>query len=171
MGIRKFRNHTQEDIQRSHRGHRGPPSKYPLNEIKSLCCCLGRSSSVPPFRAGSVPAYRSGSPFREMTMPRGRSPFRGGSMVRGGSPFRSGSPFRALSPLRALSVDRLDNILDSLDVPHVYTRALSPTPIKAGRWAPRASEVAYNYDGNVYPVRSPLYSHHPAFIRVPSFVL
>lgn len=106
-----------------------------------------RAGSVPhfrsgsPFRAGSP--FRSGSPFRDMSMPRGRS------MVRAASPFRAGSPFRAASPLRALSVDRLDRLLDDLDVPHVYTRALSPTPIKAGRWAPRASEVAYNYDGNV----------------------
>lgn len=76
-------------------------------------------------------------------------------MTRAGSPFHAGSPFRAGSPyrnLRALSVDRLDNLLDSLDIPHVYTRALSPTPIKAGRWAPRPSEVAYNYDGNVVHV-------------------
>lgn len=92
----------------------------------------GRSSSVPP-RAGSIPNHRAGSPFREMTMPRGRSPFRGSS------------PFRASSPLRGSSVDRL---LDDLDVPSVFTRGLSPTPVKAHRWAPRPSEVAYNYDGN-----------------------
>lgn len=31
-----------------------------------------------------------------------------------------------------------------------FERALSPTPIKCGRWAPRSSEVAFDEDGNSF---------------------
>ncbi|XP_059611948.1 uncharacterized protein LOC132258596 isoform X1 [Phlebotomus argentipes] len=80
-----------------------------------------RASSVPPpsFRAGSVPPLRAGSPFRELSVPRG---------------------------LRASSVDPLDNLLDNLRLP-LYSTGRSPTPVKAGRWAPRPSEIAYDSDG------------------------
>lgn len=129
----------------------------------------GRSTSVPPLRAGSVPIYRAGSPYRELSVPRDLSPFRASSPFRAGSPLRAPSPYRSISAIRAASVDRLDALMDRLDIPHVYTRALSPTPIKAGRWAPRPSEVAYNYDGNALSsfqphilAHSPILVHHNA---------
>lgn len=53
---------------------------------------------------------------------------------------------------RATSVPRFDP-LSPLDLLSEYERepfqrALSPTPIKCGRWAPRSSEVAFDTDGN-----------------------
>lgn len=83
------------------------------------------------------------------------------------------SPFRALSvppppisipprsfsvsprDVRATSVPPLYNSpLSPLDILSEYDRepfqrALSPTPIKCGRWAPRSNEVAYDSDGNL----------------------
>lgn len=82
------------------------------------------------------------------------------------------SPFRALSvpppaisiPPRSYSVSPRDaratsvpplynHPLSPLDILSEYERepfqrALSPTPIKCGRWAPRSSEVAFDSDGN-----------------------
>lgn len=83
------------------------------------------------------------------------------------------SPFRALSvppppisiPPRSLSVSPRDiratsvpplynSPLSPLDILSEYERepfqrALSPTPIKCGRWAPRSNEVAFDSDGNL----------------------
>lgn len=83
------------------------------------------------------------------------------------------SPFRALSvppppisiPPRSYSVSPRDaratsvpplynHPLSPLDILSEYERepfqrALSPTPIKCGRWAPRSNEVAYDTDGNL----------------------
>lgn len=83
------------------------------------------------------------------------------------------SPFRALSvpppaisiPPRSLSVPPRDaratsvpplynSPLSPLDLLSEYERepfqrALSPTPIKCGRWAPRSNEVAFDTDGNL----------------------
>lgn len=47
------------------------------------------------------------------------------------------APTSALSPLDLLSEYER----------HPFERALSPTPIKYGRWGPRSSEVAYDEDG------------------------
>lgn len=83
------------------------------------------------------------------------------------------SPFRALSvpppaisiPPRSYSVSPRDaratsvpplynNPLSPLDLLSEYERepfqrAMSPTPIKCGRWAPRSNEVAFDSDGNL----------------------
>ncbi|KAM7361261.1 myofilin isoform 1-T4 [Cochliomyia hominivorax] len=51
---------------------------------------------------------------------------------------------------RASSLEPLDELFASkLDRPSVFERAgsPSPTPVKAGRWGPRPTEVAYDADG------------------------
>lgn len=71
-----------------------------------------------------------------------------------GSPFRAGS--RALSPvfdrgLRAASLAPLDSFLSEYDdLAGPAVSSLSPTPVKSGRWGPRASEVAYNPEGKCF---------------------
>lgn len=71
-------------------------------------------------------------------------------------PAISSPPLRSLSvqprDIRATSVPRFDP-LSPLDLLSEYERepfqrALSPTPIKCGRWAPRSSEIAFDSDGN-----------------------
>lgn len=54
--------------------------------------------------------------------------------------------------VRATSVPRFDP-LSPLDILSEYERepfqrGLSPTPVRAGRWGPRSSEVAFDSDGN-----------------------
>lgn len=51
---------------------------------------------------------------------------------------------------RASSLEPLDELFASkLENPNVFERAgsPSPTPVKAGRWGPRPTEVAYDADG------------------------
>lgn len=69
-------------------------------------------------------------------------------------PSQARASSRALSPLlgrglRAASLAPLDSFLSEYDddVAGPAVSSLSPTPVKSGRWGPRASEVAYNPEG------------------------
>lgn len=83
-----------------------------------------------------------------------RSPSRAPSVGRAFSvpPLPSPSDSRAFSvpprDIRAASVSPYDPYTSEYERPDEFARELSPTPVKYGRWGPRASEVAYDKDGN-----------------------
>lgn len=52
------------------------------------------------------------------------------------------APTSALSPLDLLSEYERQP----------FERALTPTPIKCGRWAPRSNEVAFDIDGKLFGI-------------------
>uniref|UniRef100_A0A1A9W1J7 Myofilin n=1 Tax=Glossina brevipalpis TaxID=37001 RepID=A0A1A9W1J7_9MUSC len=98
-------------------------------------------------RAGSEPYVPPPSYWS-----RGPSPPRGRSMTRGPSVFdRATSLAPFTRPLfRASSLEPLDELFArKLERPNVFERAgsPSPTPVKAGRWGPRPTEVAFDADG------------------------
>lgn len=74
------------------------------------------------------------------------------------SPYeRATSVPRALSPFRASSVEPLEPLYSKFENFAREPRAVSPTPIKPGRWAPRRTEVAFDDEGlPVYRGGSPL---------------
>lgn len=93
---------------------------------------------------------------------------RGPSRAASVPPPISSPPFRSLSvqprDLRASSLPRYDP-LSPLDLLSEYERepferALSPTPVKCGRWGPRNTEVAFDSDGNLIILRY----RHPFFV-------
>lgn len=86
---------------------------------------LGDYWSRAPSRAVSVPP--SPPPLRAFSVP--PRDFRASSVPR----------FDPLSPLDLLSEYEREP----------FQRGLSPTPVKAHRWAPRCSEVAFDTDGNL----------------------
>lgn len=122
----------------------------------------------------SLSARRSASPFRPSRTTRaGSEPYvpppvywnRDGSVPRAGpsvfdratslAPFTRPS-FRAssLEPLDELFESKLPAIAEPAEAaaavrPSIFERAgsPSPTPVKAGRWGPRPTEVAYDAEG------------------------
>lgn len=69
-------------------------------------------------------------------------------------PIRDSTPFtsRPRQWLRNPRATSLEPILDDLfkrEIPH-YAYTPQPTPVKAEKWAPRESEVAFDKEGKIF---------------------
>uniref|UniRef100_A0A1A9VGU1 Uncharacterized protein n=1 Tax=Glossina austeni TaxID=7395 RepID=A0A1A9VGU1_GLOAU len=140
--------------------HRNQECKISFTEVPKLAFRSSFADWKPPRRSpspmvGPNRVKRAGS---EPYVPpptcwsRGPSPSRGRSMTRGPSVFdRATSLAPFTRPLfRATSLEPLDELFArKLERPSVFERAgsPSPTPVKAGRWGPRPTEVAFDADG------------------------
>lgn len=94
-------------------------------------CVVHIGTPSRPSRATSVPPPFSAPPSRGFSVP--PRDLRASSVQPNLSP---------LSPLDLMSEYERD--------PFNQERGLSPTPVKAGRWGPRSSEVAFDTEGNSF---------------------